>query len=335
MKVVIMAGVPGSGKTTTVKRKIEESNEVALHLSSDALRKEMYGNLKEGNSTEANKAVFKEMKKRLGEVVKLKSYDTVYYDATNTSRKRRRIMYNYIKEIDSDVEVQIYYISVPLYYLKMANEQRPEEEQVPESVLLKMYKNIQVPRKEVDCDLFIVSCNPIFLPEFSPSKVNTILDIVDNMCVSFYVSEMFKIFSPHDCPPYHYEAIHEHIDMCIQNTAPEDRLLRTVAIFHDLGKSVTKVLHEDGRATYRDHANVSANYYLNYIASTKKEYNKEEVYLVMEAIHQHMNAHAKGGLGKKNIRNNKLQPELIDLITRFAEVDSKSKLAEPKKVVDK
>ena len=41
-KLIILCGIPGSGKTTYAKKYIE-NNANTIHLSSDAIRKELYG----------------------------------------------------------------------------------------------------------------------------------------------------------------------------------------------------------------------------------------------------------------------------------------------------
>lgn len=82
-KLILLVGVPGSGKTTYAKNYIDQISNVA-HLSSDALRKELYGN----ENTQGNPGeVFALMHKRAVEA--LNNGCDVIYDATNITRKDR------------------------------------------------------------------------------------------------------------------------------------------------------------------------------------------------------------------------------------------------------
>ena len=82
-KLIILCGIPGSGKTTYA-RDYMERNPNSLHLSSDTTRKELYGDESiQGNPAE----VFSLMQKRAVEALN-NGYD-VLYDATNITRKDR------------------------------------------------------------------------------------------------------------------------------------------------------------------------------------------------------------------------------------------------------
>lgn len=82
-KLIILCGIPGSGKTTYAKNYIEQ-NLNTVHLSLDAIRKELYGDENiQGNPTE----VFALMQKRAVET--LNRGCDVLYDATNITRKDR------------------------------------------------------------------------------------------------------------------------------------------------------------------------------------------------------------------------------------------------------
>ena len=82
-KLIILCGIPGSGKTTYAKNYIEQ-NTNTIHLSSDVIRAELYGD----ESTQGNPAdVFSLMQKRAIEA--LNNGKDVLYDATNITRKDR------------------------------------------------------------------------------------------------------------------------------------------------------------------------------------------------------------------------------------------------------
>lgn len=322
--VVILVGVPGSGKTTFAEK--FKDDPTVLHLSSDNIRKELYGDLKAGNTDEANTQVFLAMHERLHKAVKEGEYDQVIYDATNTSRKRRRGLYKAIKSYDKYAAVLIVYFSIPLQVLLKRNKERERETMVPSSVIQRMYVNMQVPRLGVDCDTYLVRSIPMFTKDFNPLEVTNVLDVVEE-ATEDTLDELNDLFREHDCPPHHYETVDEHINMCIE-AAGDDRLLKLIAVFHDLGKSITREYNIEGKASFKNHANVGANYLLNFDANTGLElYTQKEFHDVMEAIHQHMNRHQ--GMGDKNIKNNILDSHVIRLLDCFVEIDDKSRITEP------
>ena len=85
-KLIILCGIPGSGKSAYAKDYMERNNNT-IHLSSDAIREELYGDESiQGNPGE----VFTLMQKRAVEA--LNDGCNVLYDATNITRKDRAAM---------------------------------------------------------------------------------------------------------------------------------------------------------------------------------------------------------------------------------------------------
>lgn len=311
--VHVMIGIPGSGKTSIVKEKMMRTFH-DIHLSSDAIRIE----LDEPDNVE----VFAEMNKRLQEKIKNPGKtENIYYDATNVNRKRRRALYRNIKNWDKDVNVNAFFISVPYTTALNRNLGRAESEVVPPEAVLRMHRTLQIPRVGVDCDNIEFSGIPIF-------KDNDLLHTKDiSRSVSEeWMTEIMMSDTPHDCEPWHLEDVFTHIDMAVDNSPTEE--LSTIALFHDLGKGITKNKDDSGYATYRGHPHVSAHYYLNYLAYSIGEEVNERDMDIAEVIHQHMNFHNK--LGKKNIENNRLNDAVIMMGHRFAEIDSISKITKSK-----
>lgn len=342
MHVYIMVGVSGSGKSTYADyllQQVENPNEVLI-LSSDDIRKEMYGSLYDNQTTEQSNAVAKEMNDRLERIVKSGLHEHIIYDATNPNRKKRRALYNNIKDwTKNNSNVHIMYFSMPYQHLLDINNQRAIKEPdkyIPEDKLKQMYCKMQVPRRTVDCDTIYVFARPMFKTEILDSYSD---DGLQGQFTDFAIkslvsgNELNLLNSSHDNYPHHMESINEHIEMCIRWARlkfPDEERLLNIAKFHDLGKSFTKEFNERGKANYYDHANVSANYYLNYLASKNKVDTPHME--VVEAIFQHMNGLDKAGLGENNIRRNKLSEELISLIHTFSMIDQESRLTPNKKV---
>ena len=82
-KLILLVGIPGSGKTTYAKE-YTRIYDKTIHISSDSIRAELYGDESiQGDPAE----VFSLMQKRA--VDALKSGNSVLYDATNMTRKDR------------------------------------------------------------------------------------------------------------------------------------------------------------------------------------------------------------------------------------------------------
>lgn len=308
--LIIMVGVAGSGKDTWINEtmKREDVSKSYHHHASDNIRMELYGYLKnDGNPQE----VFDIMNKRT--LKSLESGKNVFYNATNINRKRRAALYTGAKSMGHDVG--IVYFMRPLQYLLDINTRREKHKKVPVEVIERMYKNIQPPRIEVDCDTFFIVGHPYFQEKAHEVVMSGLSSLVEATVCPHIKEELMLNYQPHDTP-YHLESINEHIDMTIENS--ETPNMKLVALFHDLGKGICK---ENG--TYYGHENVSANYMLNLLW-----YANITTYDLVEMVFQHMNAHQEGGLGRRVISRNQIDIHLAEAIRRFAEIDSKSRVLE-------
>ena len=322
-RVYITIGIPASGKSTHSRNRVEDINGKAIRFSSDDIRK--------AYNKPDHAEVFRIMRKGLREAVESNYYDEIYYDATNVNRKKRRGLYREIKSWDKEVEVFGVFFSIPLFESLKRNSERNADEKVPEHIILRMHRQLQVPRVGVDCDEIIVKGIPIF-EEVSgvvenPTRVENIFNNMNHSNKSrHWVAELWLSNTEHSCPPWHLEDVFTHINMCIENASSPN--LKQVALFHDLAKGITKEKDETGYATYRGHADVGSHYLLNYLGLTKyigssiPDHELDKV----EVVHQHMNAH--NGLGQKNIRNNRLSKAVQHNLRVFAEIDSMSKITE-------
>lgn len=335
-QVIILVGAPASGKSSHVEP-LRGYNSIKV-ISTDEYRKEMFGSLKAGNTPESNQKLFPKINQDIRRAVADDSIRNIIYDATNTHRKRRRALYSNIKSwANEEITVKIKYFSMPLSTILERNEMRKDmESYVPPQIVKRLYLNMQVPRIGSDCDEFEVISEPMFKPveiKFDGNESGEIFlaKFISNLDPSS-LHEIINIYTPHDCAPHHLETVNEHISMCIENAHEriENGGMRSevfdVAIFHDLGKGITKqMITKDGvtKAIYRGHADVSANYFLNYIHWLPNA--KIEDHLdTMEAIHQHMNYHQ--GIGDKNKRNNKLNDKTLDICKQFGIIDNISKI---------
>ena len=308
--------------TTYSKNRVEDINGKAIRFSSDDIRK-VYN---EPDHAE----VFRIMRKGLREAVESNYYDEIYYDATNINRKRRRSLYRNIKNWNKEVHVNIIFMSIPYATALVRNSTRSEISKVPDDVILRMHRQLQIPRIGVDCDRFEVVGLPIF-EEVSevvdnPTRVENIFNNMNHSNESrHWVAELWLSNTEHNSK-WHVEDIFTHINMCIENSYNKD--LKQIALFHDLGKGICKETREDGYSSYFSHADVGAHYYLNYIGLTKyfgrtiPDHELDKI----EATRQHMLFHDE--IGRKNKDNNRLNERVMSLGMEFAEIDSMSKISE-------
>lgn len=297
----IMVGVAGVGKSTIVENK---KNVISL----DKIRLDLYGSLKEAkkykNETQTVKRIAEKQIKQ-----KLNEGQDVWYDATNLKRRLRKHIYDQVKNQGHDVILHI--VLKPLNTLLKQNKQRNEDSKVPEKVIFDMYRGFTPPKVGLDCDRFFVYGN---YEEFKT-------EILEN------------INKPHDSP-YHMETIKEHIDLCIENA--KNPILKEVAKYHDLGKSVCRIENLDNKpahnyfrtrngiyCNYYGHENVSAMYYLSRFKSSEEMSEQER--LILELIYHHMQ---KDGISNKTILKNNLTTQEIKYIILFNKIDDMSRVVD-------
>lgn len=243
-----------------------------------------------------------------------KQYDTIFYDATNLSRKLRKGFYEQFKKY---AEIETVVLVKPLATILEQNAQRVGFANVPESVIRRMYESLQVPRIGVDCD-----------------KIEVIGDFKD------FEDEIAMIKGMKHDSPYHAEDIDTHIQMTIDGAKAqessthytEDEIV-TLAELHDLGKGITKkpsqsrgVAHDyfveihGSHSMFANHQYVGAMYAL---VKFKDDLSGSHLKIV-EAIYQHMKAH--DGISTKAIKKDKLDEDTLALIHDFAKIDSASRI---------
>lgn len=150
--LMIMSGVPGSGKSTLVELIKDQQQTFGIYnlhvVSPDAIRIERNGSLLNTPRTkEENAAVFSEAHKRIKQ--HLRNKEDVIFDATNLTVKYRSDIYNTYR---SDAFVIIAQTDVELYELLQINAVRPEDERVPEDVIKDMFFKLEAPNIGEDCD---------------------------------------------------------------------------------------------------------------------------------------------------------------------------------------
>jgi len=134
MKALIGIGIPGSGKTTTLKKFAEKNNYV--YICPDDIRAELSGG--DAADQSKNKEVWELTYNRAAEA--LKSGISVVVDATFANSGQRKSFIEFLRKSGAE-KIQGLYVDTPLEVAKERNSKR--ERQVPDFVLDRMHTSIK------------------------------------------------------------------------------------------------------------------------------------------------------------------------------------------------
>lgn len=213
-KLILLVGVPGSGKTTYAKEYMQ-SNINVIHLSSDGIRQELYGD----ESTQGNpNEVFSLMQSRAVEA--LNNGQNVIYDATNITRKDRSGILSLCPKF---VNIEVHIIWSPIETCIERDAVR--ERTVGKDIIDRMLKRFQAPYYDEGIDEIKI---------IKPKEFDE--DTYSNNCL-----KAMKI--PHD-NPHHTLDVSSHCFETfrylynVKDCFDEDILY--AALRHDVGKPYVK-----------------------------------------------------------------------------------------------
>lgn len=272
-KLIMLCGLPGSGKSTWVENNKEKLNAV-VH-SSDAIREELLNDI---NDQSQNDLVFNTLHKRVKE--DLLNGKNVIYDATNLNRRKRISFLREIRDIPCEKVCMLF--ATPFECCKKNNSNR--ERKVPEHVLEKMIRSYETPCKQEGWD-------DIHIVWFDYDEYGLKFDYDIDL-------EMWRKVSQNN--PHHTLSIGDHMiaalnhykDMCHKDNIEEDILLSVAILMHDCGKMhVKSFVDKDGnisdRARYYEHHNVGAYHGLFYLKEIL-DFTDDEILHISLLINCHM-----------------------------------------------
>ena len=260
--LIVLVGVPGSGKSFIAKQLAEVNDDIAI-VSSDAIREEFYGDV---NDQSHNDKVFRIVNKRLKEG--LIAEKKVILDATNISKKRRKALLRDLKYPKSMAIV----MAVPEYICKKRDEER--DRHVGPDVINKMIKNWCPPHYSEGFDFISI----VYDYDNSANFYNPILALESAMQIN------------HD-NPHHSLSIGGHMLKAGELIQEEFKAgcpfyLYAAALLHDIGKPYVKSYGEDGVAHYYNHQNYGS--YLGLFYADYMKFSLEETLDFINIIYYHM-----------------------------------------------
>lgn len=143
-KIVMVAGIPGSGKSTWIKQQIRKSKEECVHISRDEIR---FSLLEDNDSYFAReKEVFEKFVNKIQHEINTGHLKTIYIDATHLNKKSRAKVLNRLDLKDSFFE--IVWFDVPLKTCLARNAIRTGRALVPEETIIDMFRSIEPPTED-------------------------------------------------------------------------------------------------------------------------------------------------------------------------------------------
>lgn len=284
-RFIIVSGLPSSGKSTYIKKETNGINRFVV-ISTDAIRAELCG---DPSDQSHNKEVFELAHSRIKEFLNSDCYDTVFFDATNISRKDRRRIFAIIPK-GVEKEVHIVWASIETCIARDKNRDRT----VGADVIMKMAKRFQIPDFTEDFDKWVF--------------INT----EENFNAIEYRKMIFDKMNMWQHNSHHTLKVDDH---CIKaakycEEKDNDPIIYNALLFHDCGKPYTQTFYnmkgeKTEEAHYYGHQNVGAWIALGAFPEISIEWNFMIAWLV--------NNHMEPFFNSKFYRSlNEFQKKLLD-----------------------
>lgn len=300
--LIVMCGVPGSGKSFIAEKLKEKSKNNCKILSSDAYRKVICG---DENCQDKNEEIFNALYKDL--IINLKLGYDVIFDATNTTLKARRKILNQLSKCNKNIHKICYVVNTPIDICIERDKNRCRN--VGEEVIQKFTKSFQMPHYFEGWDEIQIHNLPT--KEIIDSNFNKMDEIISKM-------ESFNQYNPH-----HKYTVGAHCrNMFNYFFERDDNMIRAMAgQFHDVGKLFTQHFDEYNIAHYYSHDSIGAYYMLCNLDLFLEE-DKDTFLEMLFYINYHMRAHY-------DFRNEKAYKkysqifgkERLDKLLEFADAD--------------
>lgn len=294
----MLIGPAGCGKSTYAKKlKAEDSNSVIV--SSDAIRKELFGN---EDYQGDNQKVFLTMVSRAKE--NLLNDVNVIWDATSMSRKKRL---GILQQMPKGTIFHAIVVVATIENIKTQNNAR--ERVVPEEAIMGQIKSFQ--------------------PPYFTEGFKDITIVGDSNYSRYSLIESMKMCS-HDNPHHRNGTIWDHckamraallFDLLSSSKYDwGDWVLYNACTFHDCGKPFAKVYDDEGIAHYNGHDGIGAYAFISTLVDrTFTLDDNTNTLKVAVVIGEHMNMHQPGF--RLDRLKQRIGAELVEICERLKYYD--------------
>ena len=230
-KVYMMVGLSGSGKSTYCRAQLSRNNR-AIWLSSDEIRKELYG---DASVQDNPSAIFNLMHKRLHEAIQ-NGVPEIYYDATNVSAKRRVAFCKDLRQKFGDNVLLCAYVFCTPIEDCIERAKNRTENSISDTVIYKMLSQWRTPYYWEGWDKIEIINFGTVDPMFTRAQA------------------AMRDFDQHN--PHHTLSLQDHCisaeHFVFHSTGNYDTFCRA-ARWHDVGKVYTQTFDEKNVAHYHGH----------------------------------------------------------------------------------
>lgn len=296
-KLIVMVGLPGSGKSTYAKELVK-NKKADIILSSDAIREELTGD--ENNQT-VNDKVFKLLYQRMNDY--LADGKNVVVDATNTTLKSRLRIMSECK-VDCTKEAVVVNPTVLECYKRDSSRDRT----VGEQVINRFLSGFQCPQKFEGFDSI----------KFTEKKTHStsLSDIINRM----------KEFDQEN--PHHIFSLGKHclmLELELKKLGIANSSVLYAGLIHDVGKLFTKNKDDKGIAHYYNHDSIGTYYIVSHYKTFFFDKDIKDPLLTIFLVNYHMRAHKDFKTPKAENKYRRLfGNELYELLIKFGECDMKA-----------
>lgn len=151
-ELIMLAGLPGSGKSTWAKEyknKMTGMDKYTVQIiSTDEIRKELWGDAADQQN---GAKVFEVAYQRIEFWLKSPYCDTVIFDATNLHKKDRK---KFLDKFETMAETKLVWFGTP--FTECINRNSLRERKVPDSVIKRMFAKMDVPHLDEGFDEYFV-----------------------------------------------------------------------------------------------------------------------------------------------------------------------------------
>lgn len=226
--IIIMCGLPASGKSTYAKKNF--SDDKSIILSSDDIREKYFGDVNDQNH---NEEVFKKINKLILFYVNDNNIQNIIFDATNINKKRRFYFINnlknffnklHISSITDKLEFTCLLFATPYDICLSRNLER--DRTIPDNAIKRMYLNFNPPSYSEGFDLIKI-IYPDDLSLFSNFITDNFIDNVMNYDQKNYHHTL--TLGEHSLSVFNY----------VKSKLPDVKILSSAAKLHDNGKPFT------------------------------------------------------------------------------------------------